>query len=612
MRLKSIKTTVLACLLLATSVAAGITWTPAGSQVRYALNDEAVARGYVLGLQGVTSSQQLLEVPQVGYIIGGSSTENGYTLNIQATGLQALTGRIALAFDTEKLALSGPDSLDAFRAAPGITKVEEVRPVDQMVSSQGGYTSLAWTSTGLDAISSPKTVATLDFVFKGGFGPEDVDVSTFRLRPIEAGDLDPFRSAASFQGKGPDIYPITYEYMTEKEACGVTFAYEGADRAPQDSKTITFRCRNNLDQTVDGVLELDGKAYATENGSVSVSLGRGEYLWRLQCDGYGAWSDHLTVTEDDTVDLCFYSNQSLVDQAAAELAIGYQPGDSADRVTQPLTLPVYLKESGVNVSWESSVPEYLSHEGLVYRPETEDVSATLKATLTRGDATATTSFDVCVKAAPVQHSEVKEDPPAAEETPTKDTESKPEKTLPNFTDLAKYDWAKDAIYQLAEEGVILGTSDTTYTPGANIRRADFILLLDRLLGLESDGTAKAFTDVPKGSYYYEAVHTARALDIAQGDGDKFHPEEPITRQDMITLTMRAIAATGYLPDTDVHASLTAFLDSEDVADYARDSMEAAVGQKFIIGDQDLLDPLGYTTRAQAAVFVARIQNAHNG
>ena len=41
-------------------------------------------------------------------------------------------------------------------------------------------------------------------------------------------------------------------------------------------------------------------------------------------------------------------------------------------------------------------------------------------------------------------------------------------------------------------------------------------------------------------------------------------------------------------------------------------MKAAVGRAFIIGDQNLLNPQGYTTRAQAAVFAERILNAHNG
>ena len=52
-----------------------------------------------------------------------------------------------------------------------------------------------------------------------------------------------------------------------------------------------------------------------------------------------------------------------------------------------------------------------------------------------------------------------------------------------FTDLAGYEWARDSINRLAQQGIINGTSPNTYAPGKNITRADFTVLLVRAFRL---------------------------------------------------------------------------------------------------------------------------------
>lgn len=562
-------------------------------------------------LQTLSGSAAAVAVlPEARYIVDGSATDSGYTLEIKADGLFAYTGRLALVFDTEKLALAGPDDLSAFQMARGLSPVPEA---EDMVSSEQGRASLAWYCSGLDSRTAQKTIATLGFTFKDGYSAEDLDSASFRLMAVEEGDLGPFRSAASFQGDG-QREPIPYEYLTDQQACGVTFTYEGSDRAPADGSLITFTCENNLEEPLEGLLELDGRTYLID-GSATVLLASGEYLYRLQCDGYGAESGRLTVSEDAEIKATLENDESLVRQAAGELEIVYAKGDSAEHVTGALGL-TDRTESGVEITWTSTAPAVITEQGLVYLPEDEGAEVTLTATLTKGEAEQTKEFTVyvCAKAELIEEPEEPETPVETEtpETPA-DTEVKTPVQKTEFTDLAQYDWAKDAIYHLSEEGVIKGTSETTFTPGNNIRRGDYILILTRMFQLESDKTVEDFDDVAKDSYYYEAIQTARALGIAQGDdNNRFRPEASITRQDMITLTMRAVEITEYLPMDSAEASLSEFLDSNDVAAYAQKSMKAAVGEGFIIGDQNLLNPLGYTTRAQAAVFAERIMNAHNG
>lgn len=563
-------------------------------------------------LQTLSGSAAAVAVlPEARYIVDGAATDSGYTLEIKADGLFAYTGRLALVFDAEKLAIAGPDDLTAFHMARGLNPVPEA---ENMVSSEQGLASLAWYCGGLDSRKEQKTIATLDFTFQDGYSASDLDSASFRLMAVEEGDLGPFRSAASFQGDG-QREPIPYEYLTDQKACGVSFTYEGSDRAPANGSLVTFTCENNLEEPLEGLLELDGRTYLVD-GSATVLLAEGEYLYRLQCDGYGTESGRLTVSADAEIKATMENDESLVRQAANDLKLTFQEGDNEDHVTGALGLP-QTTESGVAISWTSTAPAVITEQGLVYLPEDEGTEVTLEAGLTKGESSTTKSFTVyvCSKAELIDEPEVPETPVETEkpEAPADNTGTKTPAAKTEFRDLSQYDWAEDAIYHLAEEGIIKGTSETTFTPGSNIRRGDYILILTRMFGLESDKSAEDFADVAKDSYYYEAIQTARALGIAQGDdNNRFRPEASITREDMITLTMRAVENTKYLPVEDAEVSLGKFLDGNDVSDYAQDSMKAAVGRAFIIGDQNLLNPQGYTTRAQAAVFAERILNAHNG
>lgn len=564
-------------------------------------------------LQQLSGSTAVLELPEAQYIIQGSAADGGYSLDIQAKGIYAYAGRFALAFDTTKLALDGPDSLSAFQTAAGVTAVPEVYPESAMVSNENGYACLAWYCSGMDATSEPKTVATLNFRFLDGCSEKDIDAGSFRLMAVESGDMGPFESAASFEGQGT-LSTIPYAYMTQAQPCGVSFDYDGSDRTPEDGHKVIFRCANNLGEDVEGLLELNGRTYLI-NGSAAVVLADGEYLWRIQSSGYGAETGRLTVAGDEIVELTFVTDETLVREAAADLDIGYQLGDSAERVTSTLQLPTLLEESGVSVAWESSVPGVITNEGLVYLPDETGTEVTLTAALTRGEAAETVSFTVyvCSKAElqPVQSSDgdVKQEQPAEPDVPASGEGTEP--VAVKFTDLDGYDWAKDSITELSAAGVIKGTSETTFTPAANIRRGDFVLMLMRMLDVETTKTTETFTDVPEDSYYFEAITQAKALGIAEGTGSgRFEPDATITRQDMITLTMRAIDKTGYLAKSSETGDLSAFKDSSLVAEYAEGSMKAAVGRGLIIGDNEKLNPLGNTTRAETAVFLQRILSAH--
>ena len=75
--------------------------------------------------------------------------------------------------------------------------------------------------------------------------------------------------------------------------------------------------------------------------------------------------------------------------------IVYAEGDSAESVTQGVTLPT-AGANGVSISWESSNAARISTTGTVSRPSAANTEVTLIATLTKNDARDTRTFILTV------------------------------------------------------------------------------------------------------------------------------------------------------------------------------------------------------------------------
>ena len=170
----------------------------------------------------------------------------------------------------------------------------------------------------------------------------------------------------------------------------------------------------------------------------------------------------------------------------------------------------------------------------------------------------------------------------------------------SFKDVMNYSWAYNAIANLEEKGIVNRVSEMWYGPEQNITRSDYAMFLVRTLGL-TDGAGENFLDVDPNAEYAKELAIGKAAGIINGVGDnKFNPEAQITRQDMMTMTSRALSLAG---STD----LGAFSDSGNIADYATAHVSAMVAEGLIKGNADgTINPLGNTTRAEAAVIMQRI------
>ncbi|MBQ3053384.1 MAG: S-layer homology domain-containing protein [Clostridia bacterium] len=199
--------------------------------------------------------------------------------------------------------------------------------------------------------------------------------------------------------------------------------------------------------------------------------------------------------------------------------------------------------------------------------------------------------------------------PVVPENPSEDNKNdKPVAPVIEFTDLEGYDWAKDYILPLAQEGIIKGTGGSTYSPATNITRADFMVLLTRLLEISGEGK-ESFSDIPADSYFADAVNSAKALGIAKGSDNKFMPYDTISRQDMFVLVYRALNQFAYLPVVpSVKDFNSQFSDVGLINNYALDAMKALWESGIITGSDGLINPNGFATRAETAVIIYRVKN----
>lgn len=174
-----------------------------------------------------------------------------------------------------------------------------------------------------------------------------------------------------------------------------------------------------------------------------------------------------------------------------------------------------------------------------------------------------------------------------------------------FSDLSSYAWAVPAVDYLYERGVVGGTGAGQFSPGAEITRGDFVLMLCQAFDL-SGGGGTAFPDVPADSYYAAAISAAQALGVAGGYPDgSFRPQGAVTRQDAAVMLCKAMQAGGWSLGRGDLSLLNRFTDGSRVAPYAGDAVALLAEYGILSGtDQGALDPERTTTQAELAVMLA--------
>lgn len=174
-----------------------------------------------------------------------------------------------------------------------------------------------------------------------------------------------------------------------------------------------------------------------------------------------------------------------------------------------------------------------------------------------------------------------------------------------FTDVKDADWFYDEVLWVEDEGLMNGTTATTFAPNAPTTRGMLVTILWRLAG-KPDAKGEQFDDVDDGAYYADATVWGCANDIICGYGDgNFGPNDAITRQQMATILYRYAKWAKY--DVTEKADLSDYADADEVASWAENAMAWANAEGLINGmTEDTLVPAGNATRAQVAAILYRM------
>ena len=174
-----------------------------------------------------------------------------------------------------------------------------------------------------------------------------------------------------------------------------------------------------------------------------------------------------------------------------------------------------------------------------------------------------------------------------------------------FTDISEKDWFYGDVMFVYENGLMLGTSKTLFSPHGTAMRGMMATILWRMEGSPVPKGKNSFTDVEAGKWYADAITWTTENGIFAGYGkDKFFPDDPITREQLAAIFYRYADYKGY--DLTVKGDLDKFKDADKITDYAKTAMQWAVGSGLVKGKSgNLLDPQGTATRAEIAAMLHR-------
>lgn len=239
-----------------------------------------------------------------------------------------------------------------------------------------------------------------------------------------------------------------------------------------------------------------------------------------------------------------------------------------------------------------------------------------------------------------------------------------------FTDVGSSDWFYEPVTYVFREGLMNGTSATTFSPMTNATRGMFVTILGRMAGVEPgdfshEGVVQGsivnvrtgpsaghsvvtqlpqgsrvsiigssgdwyrirlqgqnaymsrqfvssvrgtFSDVAPGAFYAPYVEWANYRGIVTGYAGRFNPGQALNRQEMATMLHRYITAMGItLQQTD----RPAFGDINSVAQWARPAVTALQRAGIVSGTGGgLFNPTDHSNRASVASMIANFHRLH--
>ncbi len=169
-----------------------------------------------------------------------------------------------------------------------------------------------------------------------------------------------------------------------------------------------------------------------------------------------------------------------------------------------------------------------------------------------------------------------------------------------YLDTKKSDWYSKSVKFAVENNLMVGTSETTFSPKLDTTRAMVATILFRLSKEEKVLSKNKFKDVENGKWYHDSIIWAKEKGIVKGyDENTFAPNDKLTREQLITIMYRYAKLKGY--NTKNVANLEKYTDTDKISNFATTPIKWAVANGIIKGTSDsTLSSKENTTRAMVA------------
>lgn len=179
--------------------------------------------------------------------------------------------------------------------------------------------------------------------------------------------------------------------------------------------------------------------------------------------------------------------------------------------------------------------------------------------------------------------------------------AKPQGRISVNTDIKGSDWFYEAVNYVLSNGLMTGTSNTTFTPNGALTRGMLVTVLYRMAGSPKvEGkVSEKFSDCTDGSWYADAVLWASANKVVDGYEDgTFKPTKSITRQEMAKV-LYGYDKIGGKTAEGITEKLT-YTDLDAIADWALEAVTYCTAEKYLAGSNGAFSPKGTATRAMGA------------
>lgn len=162
-------------------------------------------------------------------------------------------------------------------------------------------------------------------------------------------------------------------------------------------------------------------------------------------------------------------------------------------------------------------------------------------------------------------------------------------------------WASDVIDELSNKKIINGYSDGTFKPDNSVTRAEFIAIVNRMLGLTTE-SSKYIPDISRHDWFYSDIRKAVEAGILKGNEEGYvRTNDTITREEAVVILARAFKVT-QAPGTGIK-----FEDRSEVSNWARESVYTFVKYGYINGYYgNLIKPKENVKRAEVLTIIKRI------